>query len=162
MGGSSVRPLLVASVALALGLAACSGSQDPERRSESRSAAPLAERLAQADPGVGASLFGPCATCHTIGKNAGDRYGPGLYGVLGKPVGHASERFATTAALQALGGTWDFAKMDDWLASPKHLVPQTRMAFPGMPNGVDRADLIAYLNENGSRLPLPKAGPSGN
>jgi cytochrome c len=148
--------LSLTSTLLALGLGACSGPQGEERRSESRSNAALDERLANASPAAGSAIFRQCAACHVMGQGAGDRDGPNLYNVLGKRVGHASDRFGTTAALRGLGGTWTLERMDAWLQNPKQLVPGTRMAFPGLPNGVDRADVIAFLNENGSRLPLPK------
>jgi cytochrome c len=36
--------------------------------------------------------------------------------------------------------------MEAWLASPARVAPGTKMIFPGMPDALARADLIAYLH----------------
>lgn len=141
-----MRGVLVVLV-LAIMLVGC--SVDDPRRAPDKANAPLTERLARADLGQGEVLFRQCAACHTIGRGTGDRDGPALYGVLGRPVGRGSPRFAYTAALQAKGGVWTQARMDAWLASPQRFAPGTKMLFPGLPNGTDRADVIAYLRQKG-------------
>jgi cytochrome c len=73
---------------------------------------------------------------------------------LGGPVGHAAG-FPYSPDLKALGGTWDWEKMNQWLKSPKGLVPGTKMSFAGLGKAEDRANLMAYLNSQGSNLPLP-------
>lgn len=93
----------------------------------------------------GERVFRRCTACHTIGRYAGDTDGPNLYGVLGGPVGERRPRSAYTAGLKALGGTWDAARMDQWLANPRRMVPGTTMAFAGLADPKDRADVIAYL-----------------
>jgi cytochrome c len=35
--------------------------------------------------------------------------------------------------------------MDRWLTNPQRFVPGTSMGFPGLPDPLDRADLVAYL-----------------
>jgi cytochrome c len=47
--------------------------------------------------------------------------------------------------------------MDKWLKSPRDFAPGTKMTFAGLGNPEDRANLIAYLNTQGSNLPLPAA-----
>ena len=64
-------------------------------------------------------------------------------------IGERRPRFAYTAGLKALGGTWDAARMDQWLANPRRMVPGTTMAFAGVPDPKDRADVIAYLSTQG-------------
>lgn len=117
--------------------------------------APVMALLPDADPAAGARLFRRCAACHTIGDGTPDLSGPNLYGVLGAPVGGNRRRYAYTRALRAAGGRWDFKRMDAWLKNPQHFAPGTSMAFPGLPASTDRADVIAYLNSQGSNLPLP-------
>ena len=68
-------------------------------------------------------------------------------------AGHAG--FAYSAELKALGGTWDWDKMDAWLKNPKGYVPGTKMSFAGLSKVEDRAAIAAYLNAQGSNLPLP-------
>jgi cytochrome c len=117
---------------LALALAGCgSGSEDP------RSTNQVAN---------GERIFQRCTACHTIGQYAPDTDGPNLYGVVGGPIGERRPRFSYTAGLKALGGTWDAKRLDQWLANPRKLVPGTTMAFAGLPDPKDRADVIAYLS----------------
>ncbi len=137
-------------------LSACSGSA-PEHRS--RPDGPLAERLAHADAADGRRIFAQCAACHNLSAGGGDRDGPNLWGVIGKPVATNSPRFAYTAALKAAGGVWTCARLDAWLADPSRFAPGTVMMFPGLPDGGQRADVIAYIGENGG-LPGRAACPA--
>ena len=148
------RPLLRwTTLAVLPVLVACGGSASDPRRADERSRAPLAMRLAQADVGQGKRLFHQCAACHTVAAGAGDRNGPNLHGVVGRPVAAGSRRFGYTAALEAIGGTWTPERLDAWLQNPQRFVPGTSMIYAGMPNGVDRADVIAFLQQQG-----PSAG----
>jgi len=117
---------------------------------------PIANRLAAADVAKGQASFAKCAACHTITQGGANGVGPNLWASMGKPHGHVSG-FAYSEALKAVPGNWDFAAMDAWLASPRKYAPGTKMTFAGLGNGQDRADVIAYLNQQGSNLPLPAA-----
>jgi cytochrome c len=64
---------------------------------------------------------------------------------MGASVGHNSNRFGYTAALQAIGGTWTPTKIDAWIANPRAVVPSTTMNFDGISDPLVRADIIAYL-----------------
>ena len=75
---------------------------------------------------------------------------------MGGPVA-AKGGFAYSAELKALGGTWDWDKMDAWLKNPKGLVAGTKMSFAGLSKVEDRAAIAAYLNSKGANLPLPAA-----
>lgn len=144
--------------ALILALACCVAACTPAVKRDPRlSSAPLAERLAAADANSGAAVFSRCAACHTVTQGAGDRGGPALYAVVGRRVGRGSDRFNYTAALEAAGGVWTFERLDAWLTNPQHFAPGTNMAFAGLPDGMERADVIRFLNENGSNLLLPAA-----
>lgn len=115
----------------------------------------LPELLAQADLAKGEKLFGKCVSCHTIAPGGANGIGPNLQGVMGKPVGSHAAGFAYSSALSGHGGTWDFATMDAWLTSPKAFAAGTKMSFAGLGKAEDRANLIAWLNTQGSNLPLP-------
>lgn len=112
--------------------------------------------LATADVAKGEKVFAKCAACHTVNQGGANGIGPNLYAALGKPHGHVPG-FAYSDALKKVPGNWDFAGMDKWLTSPRDYAPGTKMTFAGLGNPVDRANLIAWLNTQGSNLPLPAA-----
>lgn len=117
---------------------------------------PIEARLAAADPAKGEATFAKCKSCHTIDAGGANGIGPNLNGTMGKAVaGHAG--FAYSDDLKKVGGSWDWAKMDAWLKSPKAMAAGTKMTFAGLSDGAERANLIAYLNAQGSNLPLPAA-----
>ncbi len=58
---------------------------------------------------------------------------------------------------KSIPGNWDFESMNKWLANPKKYAPGTKMTFAGLGNPEERANLILYLNSQGSNLPLPAA-----
>ena len=116
---------------------------------------PIAFYLASADPAKGADQFKKCVTCHTINKGGANGSGPNLWGTVGSPVGHVPG-FPYTADLKGLGGNWDWEKLNAWIKNPKGLVPGTKMGFGGIGKPEDRANLLAYLNQQSdSPLPLP-------
>ncbi len=60
--------------------------------------------------------------------------------------------------MKGKGGNWTIADLNVFLASPKAMVPGTKMSFDGLPRGSQRADVIAYLNSLADNpQPLPKA-----
>ena len=115
---------------------------------------PIEARLAAADPAKGEAAFAKCKSCHTIDAGGANGIGPNLNATMGKAVaGHAG--FAYSDDLKKVGGSWDWAKMDAWLKSPKAMAAGTKMTFAGISDAQDRADVILYLNKQGSNLPLP-------
>lgn len=121
------------------------------------SAVPLANLLAAADPAKGEAVFAKCAACHTINSGGANGIGPNLFGTMGEEIGHGKQGFAFSAALSGMGGSWDFEKMNAWLTSPRKFAPGTKMSFAGLSSPEDRANLIVYLNSQGSNVPLPAA-----
>jgi len=117
-------------------------------------AVPIATLLATADVAKGEAVFKKCAACHTIAQGGPNGIGPNLWAALGKPHGHVAG-FSYSDALKSVPGNWDFEGMDKWLANPKKYAPGTKMTFAGLGNPEERANLIAYLNAQGSNLPLP-------
>jgi cytochrome c len=117
---------------------------------------PIAALLANANVKTGEQTAKECELCHNLGKGQGNKIGPDLYGVVGRPV--ASEAsFSYSAPLKAKGGNWTFEALNTWLTNPRADVPGTLMTFAGISNAHQRADVIAYLNSNSDKpLPLPK------
>ena len=117
-------------------------------------AVPIATLLATADIAKGEAAFKKCSACHTIAPGGANGIGPNLWASMGKPHGHVAG-FSYSDALKSIPGNWDFEGMDKWLANPKKYAPGTKMTFAGLSNPEERANLIAYLNAQGSNLPLP-------
>lgn len=118
---------------------------------------PIASLLATADAAKGAEVFKKCAACHTINQGGANGIGPNLWGTMGEEIGHGKAGFAFSDALAKVGGSWDFDKMSAWLTSPRKFAPGTKMTFAGLGNAQDRANLLVYMNSQGSNLPLPAA-----
>ena len=118
---------------------------------------PIALLMQTADAAKGAEVFKKCASCHTINNGGANGIGPNLYGTMGEGIGEGKGGFAFSAALSGHGGKWDFESMNAWLKSPKKFAEGTKMSFAGLSKPEDRANLIAYLNAQGSNLPLPSA-----
>jgi cytochrome c len=116
---------------------------------------PIASLLGTADAAKGADVFKKCSGCHTINQGGANMTGPNLWGTMGEPIGQGKGGFAFSDALKGVGGNWDFDKMNAWLTKPSKFAPDTKMTFPGLPDAQDRANLIVYINSQGSNLPLP-------
>lgn len=121
------------------------------------SAVPLPNLLAAADVTKGEAVFAKCAACHTDNQGGANGIGPNLYAVVGDEIGHGRGGFAFSDALKNHGGKWDFENLDHWLTSPRKFANGTKMSFAGLSSPEDRANLIVYLNAQGSNVPLPKA-----
>lgn len=113
--------------------------------------------LASADVAAGEKVFAKCAACHTANQGGANGIGPNLYATVGEGIGQGKGGFAFSDALKSKGGNWTFENLDHWLTSPRDFAPGTKMTFAGLGNPVDRANLIAWLNKQGSNLPLPAA-----
>ncbi|CAO4132573.1 c-type cytochrome [Methylorubrum extorquens] len=133
-------------VLLSLALLVTGCSEDGQERRRSLSDSPsFGDFMRVADAGRGGRLFGQCAACHTVKMGAGDRNGPSLYDVVGKPVASNSRRFGYTGAIRSAGGVWTLERLDVWLAAPAKFAPGTSMSFRGVSDPLDRADIVAYL-----------------
>jgi cytochrome c len=100
------------------------------------------------------AFYQKCAACHNANKGGPNALGPNLWGVLGEPIGTGHGGFPFSDALKSKGGTWDWQNMSDWLKSPKAFAPGTKMTFAGLSKPEDRANVIAYLNQQ-SDAPKP-------
>lgn len=115
---------------------------------------PMSMMLAKADIAAGEQVFKKCVACHTINQGGANGIGPNLYDSFGKPHGHVPG-FAYSEALSSIEGDWNFDNMNAWLISPRRYAPGTKMTFAGLGKPEDRANVIAYMNAQGSNLPYP-------
>ena len=99
-----------------------------------------------------------CAACHSFEQGGPNKIGPGLWGVVNRPVGGAAD-FAYSDVMAGHGGAWDYESLDAFLTNPKEWAPGTKMAFAGLKKPKDRANLILYLRSLAdSPEPLPEGG----
>jgi len=115
----------------------------------------LGEMMATADIVKGEAVFKKCVACHTIQAGGANGVGPNVFGILGRQ--HAGVAgFAYSSVLKEKSGeVWTFENMDAWLKSPRKYANGTKMSFAGLSKAEDRANVIAYMNDQGSNLPLP-------
>ena len=104
--------------------------------------------LAEGDAAAGESTFKVCKACHQIGENAKNFVGPALNGVVGRKAG-TYPGYNYSEANKNSGLTWDDATLTKYLHNPRQVVPGTKMAFPGLSNDPDVANVIAYLKQYG-------------
>jgi cytochrome c len=101
--------------------------------------------LAQAgDVAKGKTVFARCALCHDVKAGGPKKMGPSLAGLFGRTSGTVAG-FTYSPAMKKANIRWDAKSLDAFVTKPSALVPGNRMAFAGVPNPVDRANLIAYL-----------------
>jgi cytochrome c len=93
----------------------------------------------------GQATFKKCAACHTIDKGGANRVGPNLYGVAGRVAGtHAGFAYSENMKKH---GPWTFAALATFLHNPKSAVAGTKMAFAGVSDPTELADLLAYIRK---------------
>jgi cytochrome c len=101
---------------------------------------------ADGDAAKGEQVFKKCMACHTATDKT-NKVGPYLLGVVGRKVASVDGYSYSDSMKEyaATGAVWDEKALDTYLTDPKAVVAKTKMAFPGLKEAADRADLIAYL-----------------
>ena len=89
-----------------------------------------------------------CSPCHDIGEDAKVKLGPPLNGVNGRTAG-TFEGFNYSQANKNSGINWGDESFAKYIRAPMQEMPGTRMAFVGIKNDKDIADLWAYLKQFG-------------
>ncbi|WP_029414692.1 c-type cytochrome [Brevundimonas bacteroides] len=95
------------------------------------------------DPANGQRIFGQCRTCHVVEPGV-NRVGPSLHGVVGRTAGTVPG-YSYSTANQNSGAVWDAQTLFTYLENPRGFMPGTKMAFVGLRDPQQRADVIAYL-----------------
>lgn len=103
----------------------------------------FSEVYAAADAAAGESLFRACGSCHKL-EDGANAVGPYLYGVVGRDIASV-DGFAYSDALTSLEGDWTPEELSHFLENPSGYADGTKMAYRGMGDVEDRANLIAYL-----------------
>jgi cytochrome c len=92
-----------------------------------------------------AAFVRQCAICHTTEKGGDNRFGPNLFGIVGKAAGTAPGFAYTNAFKNRAKWEWTEDAIGGWMMFPSTMVPGTAMGvFQGIAEK-DRDDLVAYL-----------------
>lgn len=96
-----------------------------------------------ADAAAGERVFALCRSCHVLEEGV-NRVGPSLHNIVGRESGSV-EGYSYSDANKNSGVTWTTDVLFEYLEDPKGFMPGTKMAFPGIKDAQDRANLVAYL-----------------
>jgi cytochrome c len=105
--------------------------------------------LAEGDAAKGKAAFAKCGICHQVGPGAKTLVGPELNGIVGRKAASIAD-YPYSPGMKKLGESgfvWTEENIDKWITNPKAMIPDSPMAlaFPGIPDAGERADIIAYL-----------------
>jgi cytochrome c len=118
--------------------------------------AKVVELLPKASAEGGQDTFKRCLQCHTPDKGGRNLVGPNLWGVIGRKVAEASG-FPYSDAMKTKGGEWTWVELAKYLHDPKAALPGNKMAFPGIKDSAELADLLVYMRKFADSPPaLPK------
>jgi cytochrome c len=98
------------------------------------------------DPVAGAVIFKQCGVCHVVTPGV-NKVGPSLHGIIGRHSG-SIPGFHYSAANKNSGIVWSEQEIFNYLQDPQKKVPGTFMTFTGVKDLQQRANVIAYLQEN--------------
>ena len=113
--------------------------------------------MAKADVKAGEGVSKKCTSCHSFDKGGKNGVGPNQWGLVGGHMAHKDD-YSYSAAISGMKDKkWGFQELSEFLTNPKKYASGNKMAFAGVPNPQDRANLIAYLNTMSDKpLSLPK------
>lgn len=96
----------------------------------------------------GEKLFKKCMQCHTPNKGGMHKVGPNLWNIVMRDYA-TQEGFSYSSALTTLKGQekWTTDNLNKFLHKPTQFIKGTKMFFVGLKKDQDRADIIAYLNQ---------------
>jgi len=103
--------------------------------------------IAQAqDLAAGEQSFRKCGPCHSVGEDARNKIGPVLNGIDGRKSGTAAD-YNYSEANKKSEITWNEETFKEYISNPMTRIPGTKMAFAGIKNEKEIADLWGYLKQ---------------
>jgi cytochrome c len=110
--------------------------------------AKIAGMLPTANASAGEDTFKKCAACHTNTKGGENKVGPNLWNIIGRPVGQVAG-FNYSDAMKGKGGNWNWDALAQYLRDPRGNMPGNKMAFAGLTDDADLAEMLVYLRKLG-------------
>ncbi|MEA2980926.1 MAG: cytochrome c [Alphaproteobacteria bacterium] len=98
------------------------------------------------DLAAGEQSFRKCSPCHSVGADARNKVGPVLNGLDGRKSGTVPD-YSYSEANKKADITWSDAAFKEYIRNPLASIPATKMAFAGIKNDKEIADLWAYLKQ---------------
>ena len=89
-----------------------------------------------------------CAQCHSV-EPGSHRTGPSLHKIWGHQAG-AAAGFGYSDAFQKAGASglvWTEENLDKFIRRPRSVVKGNKMAYLGLRDDADRADVLEYLKQ---------------
>ncbi len=97
------------------------------------------------DLAAGEQSFRKCLPCHAVGPEARNKIGPILNGIDGRKTG--STEYNYSEANKKAEIVFSEATFKDYIQNPMQKIPGTKMAFAGIKNETEIANLWAYLKQ---------------
>lgn len=136
-------------------------SMKPATENRAKMPALAVTKLAMAEPAQaqtttanavrGHALARKCQLCHTFDAGQKGKFGPDLFGIVGKQAGKA-EAYKYGQALAEASFTWDQSNLADWVCNSGNAIKQltgkhsARTKMPAQHAcGQDAQDIVAYL-----------------
>ena len=97
--------------------------------------------------------FEHCQACHALTKDAGQKPGPQLAGVIGRPVA-GDPAFDYSPVLQQArekGRVWTLETLETFLADPEAMFPAMWMSAQGIRDEADRKALARFITDPDAR-----------
>jgi cytochrome c2 len=101
----------------------------------------FAMMVAEGDVAAGARVWNQCRACH-VADSTTNRVGPHIGDVIGRQS-NSVEGFRYSGRLPDV--VWTLEELDVYLENPRGYAPGTSMAFNGLRNQQDRANVLAYI-----------------
>ena len=150
-----IHPVMPRQAAISVGGVEASASAAPAAAAPA-ALEPITPLLAAANTAKGQQIAQrQCAPCHTFNEGGRNGVGPNLYGIVGR--NHAAAAgFNYSANMRAKSGEpWGYEDLNAFINAPARTIQGTRMAYAGLTNAQQRADLVAYLRAVSPNAPAP-------